>query len=217
MQAEHQQAVFDLGVVQCLFDRDALAIGLERVFERPRMTEQLPGPDLMHGVIYVPKPQIGLWQSRVQRLRARHRDQALLVGAAEKNGNPHQLCSIPIRLISQCNSIPEFSFTRARTVSPSVSISCPVAAPVLIKKLQCISDTCAPPTRRPRQPAASISFQALLPSGFLKADPPVFSRIGCAVSRWVCTSSIRARITSGAAMAPRKRAEVKMTEGSTPE
>src|SRR3984885_11207491 len=180
------------------------------------MTEQLFGSDLMHTVIDVPEPQIGLRQSRMQRLGTRHRDQPLFIGAAEKNGNPHQRCSLPIRLISQCNSIPEFSFTRARTVSPSVSISCPVASPVLIKKLQCISDTCAPPTRRPRQPAASISFQALCPGGFLKVEPPVFSRIGCAVSRWLCTSFIRARIACGAAGNPRKRAEVKMIEGSTP-
>src|ERR1700694_1075898 len=123
---------------------------------------------------------------------------------------------IPIRLISQCSSIPEFSFTRARTVSPRDSISWPVAAPVWIRKLQCISDTCAPPTRKPRQPAASISFQALSPSGFLKVEPPVFSRIGCAVSRWFCTSFIRPRIASGAAISPRKRAEVKTIEGSTP-
>ena len=95
-------------------------------------------------------------------------------------------------------------------------MSWPVAVPVLIRKLQCISDTCAPPTRRPRQPAASISFQALWPGGFWKVEPPVFSRIGCAVSRWVCTSFIRARIASGAAIVPRKRAEVKMIEGSTP-
>src|SRR5882762_10910080 len=110
----------------------------------------------------------------MQRLRARHRDQTFLVGTAEQNGNPHQPCSIPIRLISQCSSIPEFSRTRLRTVSPSVSISCPVAAPVLIRKLQCISETCAPPTRRPRQPAASISFQAECPGGFWNVEPPVF-------------------------------------------
>ena len=91
------------------------------------------------------------------------------------------------------------------------------ALPVLIRKLQCISETCAPPRRRPRQPAASISFQALLPGGFWKVEPPVFSRIGCAVSRWVCTSFIRARIASGVAGRPRKRAEVKVMEGSTPE
>src|SRR6202049_4795599 len=121
----------------------------------------------------------------MQRLGARHRDQTLFIRTSEEDGNPHQLHSIPILLISQCSSIPEFSFTRARTVSPRVSISWPVAVPVLIKKLQCISDTCAPPTRKPRQPAASIRFQALLPGGFLKVDPPVFSRIGCAVSRWL--------------------------------
>src|SRR5947199_9835006 len=138
----------------------------------------------------------------MQGLGSRDRHQALLVCAPEKNGIPHHFCAIPIRLISQCSSIPEFSLTRARTVSPRVSISCPVALPVLIKKLQCISDTCAPPTLRPRQPAASISFQALLPGGFLKVDPPVFSRIGCAVSRCVCTSFIRARFVSGAAVAP---------------
>src|ERR1700733_15442407 len=139
----------------------------------------------------------------MQRLRARHRVQALFIGAAEQNGNAHRFvppislsfvipghakrepgisrfrvwsfgpsrndnyAEIPSRLISQCSSIPEFCLTRARTVSPSVSISQAVASPVLIRKLQCISDTCAPPTRKPRQPAASISFQALLPGGFL--------------------------------------------------
>src|SRR3954470_16100598 len=132
----------------------------------------------MNGVRSVPKPEVSLGQRAMQRLRGRDRDQPFLVGAAEENGNPHQPCSIPIRLISQCSSIPEFALTRSRTVSPSVSISCPVALPVLMRKLQCISETCAPPTRRPRQPAASISFQALLPGGFLKVDPPVFSRIG---------------------------------------
>src|SRR4051812_19887837 len=122
----------------------------------------------------------------------------------------------PTRFISQCSSIPEFSLTRARTVSPRTSISWPVAPPVLIRKLQCISETCAPPTRRPRQPAASISFQALRPGGFLKVEPPVFSRIGCAVSRWICTSVILVRIASGEAMRPRNRAAVKMIDVSTP-
>src|ERR1700688_4635198 len=127
-------------------------------------------------------------------LSARHRDQALLVGASEKNGNPHQLGSIPSRLISQCSSIPEFCLTRARTVSPSASISWPVALPVLIRKLQCISDTWAPPTRRPRQPAASISFHALWPGGFLKVEPPVRLLIGCVDSRASVIFSISAAI-----------------------
>src|SRR6202008_3949234 len=86
---------------------------------------------------------------------------------------------IPMRLISHCSSIPEVSLTRLRTVSPSISMSWAVASPVLIRKLQCMSDTCAPPCRKPRQPAASTSFQALFPGGFLKVDPPRFSRVGC--------------------------------------
>ena len=60
----------------------------------------------------------------------------------------------------------------------SDSISDAVAEPWLIRKLQCISETSAPPTRRPRQPAWSISFHALCPGGFLKVEPPVRSLIG---------------------------------------
>src|ERR1700722_4374932 len=216
MQAKHQHAVLGPGLVQRLFECDAATTRLEFILERPRVANKIQRADLMDGIGDIPEPEIGFGQRQMQRLSARHRDQAFLVGASEENGNAHQPSPIPIRLISQCSSIPECSFTRVRTVSPSVSMSCPVAVPVLIRKLQCISDTCAPPTRKPRQPAASISFQALCPGGFLKVDPPVFSRIGCAVSRWFCTSVIRARIASGAAISPRKRAEVKMMEVSTP-
>src|SRR5262245_3316671 len=67
----------------------------------------------------------------------------------------------PIRLISHSNTTPEFSLTRLRTVSPSVSMSLALAPPRLIRKLQCISETCASPTLKPRQPAASMSCQAL--------------------------------------------------------
>src|SRR5947209_3825692 len=66
----------------------------------------------------------------------------------------------PIRLISHSNSTPLFSRTRRRTSSPKFSISAALALPRLIKKLQCSSDTCASPTTRPRQPAASIRAQA---------------------------------------------------------
>jgi hypothetical protein len=44
----------------------------------------------MHGIVGIPEPQIGFGQRRTQRLGRRHRHQALLVGAAEKNGDPHQ-------------------------------------------------------------------------------------------------------------------------------
>src|SRR5271155_5504025 len=89
----------------------------------------------------------------------------------------------PIRLISHSRSTPECCLTRCRTVSPSVSMSAAVAVPRLIKKLQCISDTCASPTRKPRQPEASISCQAFWPGGFLKVEPPVRLLIGCVASR----------------------------------
>src|SRR6516225_7757664 len=219
MQAEHEHAAVALCLIQRLIDGrgDAPPAGLERMLEGARMPKEGFRLCFVHAVIGFPEPQVGLGQRLAQRLRACDRHQPLLVGSAEQNGDTHHVRSIPMRLISQCNSIPDVSLTRLRTVSPNVSISCPVALPVLIKKLQCIAETCAPPTRRPRQPAASISFHALLPGGFLKVEPPVFSRIGCAVSRWVCTSFMRARIASGAAGLPRKRAEVKMIEGSTPE
>src|SRR5262249_21014468 len=84
----------------------------------------------------------------------------------------------PRRLISHSSSMPLCAFTRARTISPSSSISAPVASPSLMRKLQCISETCAPPTLSPRQPAASINCQALLPGGFLKVEPPGLLAVG---------------------------------------
>src|SRR5712691_11033780 len=94
----------------------------------------------------------------------------------------NQPARVPMRLISHSSSTPEDSFTRFRTVSPSVSISAAVAPPRLIRKLQCSSETCALPTFRPRQPTASISSQALAPDGFLNVDPPVRLLIGCVAS-----------------------------------
>ena len=38
----------------------------------------------------------------------------------------------------------------------------------------------APPKGRPRQPSPSTTRQALRSGGFLKVEPPVFSRIGWA-------------------------------------
>ena len=68
----------------------------------------------------------------------------------------------PTRLISHSSRTP---LAPARAPAPSrraVRGRAAVAAPVLIRKLQCISETMAPPIRRPRQPAASMSCQALL-------------------------------------------------------
>ena len=80
-------------------------------------------------------------------------------GSASPVGRPS--LGSPRRMISQSSVTPLRLATRARTVSPSRSMSSAEALPSLIRKLQCISETLAPPTRRPRQPAASISFQAL--------------------------------------------------------
>src|SRR5690606_5063665 len=84
-----------------------------------------------------------------------HEDGDMLHGAASAR--------IPRRLISHSSSTPLAARTRRRTSSPRSSSSAAVASPVLIRKLQCLSETCAPPRRRPRQPAASISCQALAP------------------------------------------------------
>ncbi len=92
---------------------------------------------------------------------------------------PARYLFTPMRLISHCRSTPVAALTLARTSSPRFSMSAAVAAPRLIRKLQCICDTCASPTTRPRQPARSINCHAFSPGGFLKVEPPVFSRIGC--------------------------------------
>ena len=55
----------------------------------------------------------------------------------------------PMRLISHSSSTPLVSRTRRRTSSPSASMSAAVAAPRLIRKLQCMVDTSAPPMRKP--------------------------------------------------------------------
>jgi len=71
-----------------------------------------------------------------------------------------------------------------------------------------------PPTRRPGSRRLDQLPGAMV-GGFLKVEPPVFSRIGCAFSRCFALRSSRTyHFRRGEA--PRKRAEVKMTEASTP-
>ncbi len=76
-------------------------------------------------------------------------------------------------------------------------MSVAVAPPRLIRKLQCMVLTWAPPICKPRQPAASMSFQALWPGGFLKVEPPVRLLIGWVASRLSVILSISAAITAG--------------------
>ena len=94
----------------------------------------------------------------------------------------------PMRWISQSSSTPVVSRTRRRTSSPSASRSAAVALPVLIRKLQCFSETWRRRGVRPRQPARSISCQALAPCagfGLVKVQPPVRAadRLACLARR----------------------------------
>src|SRR6202021_2199538 len=81
---------FPLFLVEVLVDAaDAAVVGLEWLLERPGMSLKRLRPDFMHAVIDVPEPQIRVGQRRMQRLGCSHRHQALLVRAAENNGDPH--------------------------------------------------------------------------------------------------------------------------------
>lgn len=59
---------------------------------------------------------------------------------------------------------------------------------------QCFCDTCAPPTRYPRNPASMISFPAKYPSGRLNVLPALGYSSGCFSARCVASSFIRARM-----------------------
>src|SRR5581483_457654 len=126
--------------------------------------------------------------------------------AGDQRQEPALHAGRPMRLISHSSSTPVLACTSARTASPSPSRSAAVASPVLIMKLACSGENIAPPNGLPRQPASSTSFQALAPGGFLKVEPPVFSRIGWVVSRRAVISSMVAAITAGSSGRPWKTA-----------
>src|SRR5688500_9673514 len=117
----------------------------------------------------------------------------------------------PTRLISHSSVTPDFSLTRLRTSSPSASRSDAVASPVLIRKLVCFSETCAPPIFRPRHPASSINCQALWPGGFLNVLPPVLDLMGWLASRLADRSSIRNRMAAGSSLVPSNTASTKIS------
>src|SRR6185437_14432872 len=128
---------------------------------------------------------------------------------AAEAGHGKSSLARPTRLISHSRATPCVSRTRRRTSSPRASISVALASPVLMRKLQCFSLTCAAPLRRPRQPARSINSQALRPGGFLKVEPPVLARMGWLASRLATNSSIRTLIASGLSWAPSNTASTK--------
>ena len=83
------------------------------------------------------------------------------------------------RLLSDAGGFPTAAAHRsARTRGGALPRPAPRCRPrsrrrVLIRKLQCFSETCASPIARPRQPARSISSHALRPGGLAKVEPPV--------------------------------------------
>src|SRR5260221_4328407 len=157
-------------------------------------------------------------------LAARQRDLALGRPAAHQHGDAllHDTASLtpgngrPTRLISQSRTMPEFSKTRRRTSSPRPSRSAAVALPVLMRKLACFSETCAPPRVRPRQPARSVSSQALVPGGVAKVEPPVRARTGWLASRAAWISSMRWPIAAGSPAAPANSAAMKIQSARAP-
>ena len=89
---------------------------------------------------------------------------------------------VPSRMISQLRLTPDVALTRADGLAEALHVL--ARGPrSLIRKLQCISETFAPPMRNPRQPASSMRRQALVPGGFLNVEPPVRSLIGWLRSR----------------------------------
>ncbi len=103
----------------------------------------------------------------------------------------------------RCGGFPIPASRRSRRARggalPRPGLRCrrPWRVPVLIRKLQCFSDTCAPPRVRPRQPAASISSHAFMSGGLRKVEPPVRARTGCDASRAARISAMRAAIAAG--------------------
>ena len=89
----------------------------------------------------------------------------------------------PMRRISHSSVTPLLSSTRRRTSSPSASRSAAVASPVLIRKLQCFSETCAPPRARPRQPARVDQLPGLVAGRIAEGRAAGAARTGCDSAR----------------------------------
>ncbi len=123
---------------------------------------------------------------------------------------------MPIRLISHSSVTPHAACTRRRTSSPRPSRSAAVRRPVLSRKLQCFSLTCAPPRTKPRQPAASISSHAFWPGGLRNVLPPVRARTGWVASRLARISAMRAAIAAGSPGRARNRARTTTAPGGRP-
>ena len=155
-----------------------------------------------------------LAQSFGAGLAAHERDLALGRPAAHQDRDALHACLIPAGLADA----PDFPFelhaglfaARGGALPrPAPRCRSPWRSPRLIRKLQCFSETCASPMRRPRHPASSISSQARRPGGLTKVEPPVRLR-GWDSVRAVSISAMRRAMASWSPGVPRKRAEVKI-------
>ena len=72
-----------------------------------------------------------------------------------------------------------------------------VAEPWLIRKLQCISETCASPMAQSTATGGIDQLPGLAPGGFLKVDPPVRVLTGCVEERASVIVFMSARIATG--------------------
>ena len=84
----------------------------------------------------------------------------------------------PIIFISGSSVFPVSFRTFSFTLLINSSISNDEAWPLLIKKLQCLSEIFTSPTENLSLFESLINFQALSPSGFLKVLPQVFTPFG---------------------------------------
>jgi hypothetical protein len=105
-------------------------------------------------------------------------------------------------------------YAAAHFLTQSLDVTRGRFAPRLIRKLQCFSETCASPMRRPRQPALSISCHALWPGGLTKVEPPVRLR-GWESVRAASISAIRRAMASWSPGVARRRADVKIQSAGT--
>src|SRR5881394_521045 len=130
---------------------------------------------------------------------------------APHSSQPSGQRTSPRSCTSGSSSTPKLSWTRRRPAAISSKTSAVVASPAFSTKLACFAEKRAPPTLRPRQPAASSSCPAVRPaarssSGFLKVEPKVLIPEGCASWRRSRIAAIVALIAVGSPRSSRNEA-----------
>src|ERR1700684_1206182 len=190
-----------------------LGAGIERLDHRAQIARHV---DFAHVIAQILE-RLGAFAPAHQRDLAFGGPAAHQHGDVPAHGAASGAGGAPMRLISHSRLTPLFSRTRRRTSSPRFSTSAALASPVLMRKFACLDETCAPPTFKPRQPALSISSQALCPGGLAKGEPPVRARIGWLSSRCAWIAAMRAPMAWAPSRLPLKRAETNTQSSATPQ